>query len=346
MTSGQRGKPGSICIIPRLERMGGPASFQNSLMAGLRAGGFEVHHNPQDPSCAALLVNGGTSRLQDIWRARRRGVRVVQRLNGINWLHRRQPTGLRHYLRSEWGNWVLAVIRRFLADQIVYQSNFSHSWWETVYGQIPVDHRVVYNAVDLAFYHPEGRCQRPQDHIRLLLVEGHLGSGYEQGLENAIRLAQELDQGLRQRVELVVVGDVPLALQQQCQKLGPAWITWMGVQPRQEIPAIDRSAHLLFSADLNAACPNAVIEALACGLPVIGFATGSLPELIDEHSGQVAPYGSNFWKLEQPDIPALAEAAMQVLGRQDEARRAARRRAEEKFGLDTMVAGYLDALLG
>lgn len=339
-------KPGSVCLIPRLERMGGPASFQSSLMAGLSARGITAHHNPHDPSCAAILVNGGTSRLQDIWRARQRGVRIVQRLDGINWLHRRQPTGLRHFLRSEWGNWVLAVIRRRLADHIVYQSKFSHSWWETVYGQTPVDHRVVYNAVDLAFYTPDGAHQRPDDHIRLLLVEGHLGSGYEQGLVNAIRLAQLLGQKLSQQVELTVVGDVPLVLQQRCRRLGAAWVSWLGVQPRQQIPEIDRSAHLLFSADLNAACPNSVIEALACGLPVTGFATGSLPELVDENSGGIAPYGGNYWKLEAPDMPVLAEAALKLLTGHDDYRRAARTRAEVKFGLEQMVDGYLDALFG
>jgi glycosyltransferase involved in cell wall biosynthesis len=82
------------------------------------------------------------------------------------------------------------------------------------------------------------------------------------------------------------------------------------------IPLIDRSAHVLFSADLNAACPNSVIEALACGLPVISYATGSLPEIITGDAGKVVPYGSNYWNLEPPDIDALADAAREVLANQ------------------------------
>ena len=48
----------------------------------------------------------------------------------------------------------------------------------------------------------------------------------------------------------------------------------------ERIPAIDRSAHLLYSGDLNAACPNSVIEALACGLPVVASNVSVVPALI------------------------------------------------------------------
>ena len=122
-------------------------------------------------------------------------------------------------------------------------------------------------------------------------------------------------------------------------------INWAGVVKRDDIPQIDRSAHLLFSADLNAACPNAVIEALACGLPVVSFATGALPELLEGGAGLVAPYGSNYWKLEPPVVEPLAEAALKLLRREDY-RVAARKRAEELFGLDTMTEKYLKALVG
>jgi glycosyltransferase involved in cell wall biosynthesis len=50
---------------------------------------------------------------------------------------------------------------------------------------------------------------------------------------------------------------------------------------------------MLFSADLNAACPNSVIEALACGTPVLGYDTGALPEMVPPKSGRIAHYGGN-----------------------------------------------------
>jgi glycosyltransferase involved in cell wall biosynthesis len=344
---------GSVCILPDLSRhstdsaysVGGPVSFHGRLIAGLQLRGVRVTNDPTEPGLRAILVIGGISRLDRLFQAKRRGVRIVQRLNGMNWIHRKRPTGLKLFLKSEYNNWILATIRRRLADRVVYQSNFAKSWWGTVRGAVRTPSTVIYNGVDLQAYHPDGPHERPTDHIRLLLVEGHLGGGNEQGLDNAVQLAQALGQRGNERVELVVVGDVPETLREQYNRLPGAWINWAGVVSREHIPFIDRSAHLLFSADLNAACPNSVIEAMACGLPVIAFATGSLPELLEGGAGRVVPYGSNYWNLEPPDIQNLATAARSVLADQETYRQAARARAEQAFDVDQMVEAYLKAML-
>ena len=122
-------------------------------------------------------------------------------------------------------------------------------------------------------------------------------------------------------------------------------LVWAGSVPRERIPEIDRSAHLLFSADLNAACPNSVIEALACGLPVVSFDTGALRELVPHSAGRIVPYGADPWKIEQPDIQGLARAAAEVLREPDRFRRGARAQAEAVLGLDRMVDAYLKVLL-
>jgi glycosyltransferase involved in cell wall biosynthesis len=335
---------GTVCILPRLEGLGGPASFRARLVQGLQARGVRVVSNPADSAVTSMLVIGGTSRLNDLWQARRRGVRIVQRLNGMNWIHRRRFTGVRHFLRSEWNNFILSTIRRSYADRIVYQSNFARSWWQTVYGGVRPSGSVIYNGVDLQVYHPQGSGQPPEDRYRVLLVEGRLGGGNEMGLENAVQLVRQLHSTMPLPVELMVIGDVPPRLREVYQRQDSGWIRWEGVVKREQVADFDRSAHVLFSADLNAACPNSVIEALACGLPVVAYATGSLPELITGDAGQVVPWGSNFWKLEPPDIPLLAQAAREVLLNQQRYRPAARARAEESLSLDTMVEHYESVL--
>lgn len=335
---------GSICILPQLNGLGGPASFRARLVAGLQARGVQVLAAPDDPGCTSILMIGATRHIDVLLRARRRGVRIVQRLNGMNWIHRRKFTGVRHFLRSEINNLLLAQTRRHLVDAVVYQSQFAQTWWHTVYGKLDVPVTVIYNGVDLQEFHPQGHHSRPVDRVRLLLVEGNLGGGYEVGLFNAAALANSLGERLSQPVELMVVGRVAERLRAQVESTARSPIHWAGAVPRAEIPAIDRSAHVLFSADLNAACPNSVIEALACGLPVVAYATGSLPELLQNGAGMVVPWGSNFWKLEPPDLTVLVDAAQRVLDQQAQYRAAARARAEAAFGLDEMSEKYLAVL--
>jgi glycosyltransferase involved in cell wall biosynthesis len=333
-----------ICVIPHVNKVGGMGSFRGRFAQGLNARGIEVVNNLADIPYDAILVIGGTRNLTGIWRAKQRGVRVVQRLDGMNWIHRKKRTGWRHFLRAEYGNLMLSFIRSRLADQIIYQSEFSHQWWEREYRKTTIPWAVVLNGVDLQRYNTFGEGEPPEDYDRVLVVEGALGGGYETGLEIAIHMVESLSNAYNRKVELVVVGRVSTALEQEWTSKTAIPMKFTGQVPSELIPEIDRSAHVQFAADINPACPNSVIEALACGLPVASFDTGGLPEIVTEGAGQLVPYGGDPWKLDPPDIDGLARAVISILDDQTRYRTAARRRAENAFGLDRMVEGYLNAM--
>jgi glycosyltransferase involved in cell wall biosynthesis len=174
-------------------------------------------------------------------------------------------------------------------------------------------------------------------------VEGHLGGGYEQGLFSGVQLVKLLNQRMNKPVELLVVGDVPAEIRIQAESISSS-VVWRGVVKREEIPALDRSAHLFYSSDVNAACPNSVIEALACGLPVTGFDTGALPELVPSSVGRIAKYGGDVWNLDKPNIYALADGAHAVLRDIENLRKGARKFAEENFDIDQITSQYLKVL--
>jgi glycosyltransferase involved in cell wall biosynthesis len=337
--------PGKICLTPRLERGGGPASFQGRLSAGLSKRGIDITYDLSERPLKAVLVVGGTRQLGALWRARQDGIPIIQRLNGMNWIHRRRRTGFKHWLRAEYGNWLLQTIRSRLAQHIIYQSHFSQDWWERVHGPVLARTSVVYNGVDLELFHPDGPHTKPVDRLRILVVEGNLGGGYEWGLEAAVNLAEGTQAALNQPVELMVVGGASAALQEEWLARSKTLLRFTGWVARDRVPEIDRSAHVLYAADVNAACPNSVVEALACGLPVVSFDTGALPELVTGDSGRIAMYGGDPWKLETPDVPGLVRKVVEVLEDQPRFRAGARQRAEEALGLDMMVKGYLEMVL-
>lgn len=331
-----------ICITPFVQGTGGMASFRLKFEQGLKTRGIDFTYDLSANS-DAILVIAGTRFLLNLWQARRRGIRVVQRLDGINWVQRVRWTNPRYHVRAEYGNVMLSLIRSHFADRVIYQSQFIRSWWEDWYGIAKVPASVILNAVDLQIYTPDGEHERPTDRFRLLLLEGSLAGGLNSGLFHAVSIAEKLS--AKYPMEVFVAGTVDSATQNKINKESSVPIKFLGVLPREQLPYLIRSSHLLYSAEVNPPCPNSVIEALACGLPVIGFDSGSLKELVTGDAGRIVPYGSNPWKLETPDISALADAAVEILQDQIRFRQAARMRAESTFGLDQMVDAYLKVVL-
>jgi glycosyltransferase involved in cell wall biosynthesis len=330
-----------ICITPRVEG-GGMASFRLKFEQGLQQRGIDVTHDLSSDADAVLVI-AGTRNLPGLHRARKRGVRIVQRLDGINWVQRVRWTGPRYHLRAEYGNAMLSLIRSRFADRVIYQSQFIRSWWENWYGVVKAPPSVILNAVDLDVYTPDGPHERPTDRHRLLLLEGSLARGLNSGLFHAVGLAEILSAS--HPMEVMVAGRVDANTMAKIGKESRVPVKFLGVVPRDTIPQLARSSHLMYCAEVNPPCPNSVIEALACGLPVAGFDSGSLKELVTPAAGCIVPYGGDPWKLEPPDIPALAHAAQEVLEKQDQYRESARERAEAVFGLDQMVDSYLNVLL-
>jgi glycosyltransferase involved in cell wall biosynthesis len=77
---------------------------------------------------------------------------------------------------------------------------------------------------------------------------------------------------------------------------------------------------------------------------VIAYSTGSLPEILENDAGRTAPYGSNYWELEPPDVSLLVDGAMEILDNLPYFQKQARKQAEAHFSLDYMVDEYLKIL--
>jgi len=99
-------------------------------------------------------------------------------------------------------------------------------------------------------------------------------------------------------------------------------------RPHEEIPAWLAAADVFCLATQREACPNSIIEALACGLPVVATSVGGIPEFVrDGKDGFLVPYF---------DAPAFGRAIAQALqhdwDREAMARRAAARTWEMAAG--------------
>ncbi|HZE96026.1 MAG TPA: N-acetyl-alpha-D-glucosaminyl L-malate synthase BshA [Planctomycetota bacterium] len=142
---------------------------------------------------------------------------------------------------------------------------------------------------------------------------------------------------IRRRVPatLVLVGTGPEkeAVRELAGRLGIlSSVRFIGEDP--EVEAHLRTAGLALSTSEFEGFGMSVLEAMACGVPVVATESGGVSEVLSEACGRTASVG---------DVEALAAAAVEILRDQNLARtmgEAGRRRAEELFDVDRVVPQY------
>ena len=90
---------------------------------------------------------------------------------------------------------------------------------------------------------------------------------------------------------LYVIGDGPLkkSLFSQAKSLGIAeTVFFLGEEPYEHIPFWMNATDVFCLPSLREGYPNSVIEALACGVPVVASDVGGIPEIINERNGRIA----------------------------------------------------------
>jgi len=315
---------------------GGPGTFQTVFMEGLLQRGHSVTYPHEASKPDVVLVVGGTRRLAWLARCKQRRIPIVHRLDGLNWRYRVQNLGWRRSIMPALRNQVLHVIRDGFADYVVYQSEFIRDWWHRECNAAPCAESVVLNATNTSYFRPR-RDAVDRSSPSLLVVEGNVQTDAASMLCLESVSSRLIERGVIK--ETLVCG----GLDAQGQELiaHARGVAYLGRVARQEMPGVYNRADLFLSLEINAPCPNSVIEAMASGLPVVGYAMGALPELVGRTGGILAEYGGDPWELDLPDIDALVSAAEQVIARHTEYRRGARERAVEVLNLDRMVDEYI-----
>ena len=225
-----------------------------------------------------------------------------------------------------------------LADHVFYQSDFCHMAADEFLRVQPLSSETLYNAVDTTVFSP-GRTA-PDASTLTLLLAGSQDKSYRvrTALDVLARVARR-----RHDVRLVVTGRLGWASSfDESKGMALDWARQLGVAervsftgPYTQAAAVDifRRCHILLHTKYNDPCPTVVLEAMACGLPVVYSASGGVPELVGTDAGMGVP-GELHWDREMPPDPAgLTDAVLAVAERRDQYSDAARQRAVDRFDL-------------
>jgi len=158
----------------------------------------------------------------------------------------------------------------------------------------------------------------------------------------ALARLRTLHPALAPQVKLAIVGDGPLlpAVRRQVQELGLQDAVWLP-GARADIKDLLHGFSVFALPSLAEGTPVSMLEAMACGLPVVASRIGGIPEVVDDGvQGLLVPVG---------DVDALAAALARYAldaGLRAQHGRAARARVEERFSMRAMLAAYGELYAG
>ena len=279
---------------------------------------------PSSPSDFTLLYLGSSWLPRDVnallWAARRRGAPVVLNQDGVGY-----PGWAGD--RTEQVN---RPLRRALtaADHVLYQSAFCKDAADEYLGEPGGSWEIRPNAVDVERFSPAS--QSPPDGPVLLL-------GGDQTQAYRLELALETLAALlpaHSDARLLVAGRLAVPAEPLLERLGlRGRVELIGRYAQRDAPDLMRRAHLLLHTKVLDPCPSTVIEAMACGLPIVHPASGGTVELVGGEAGIGVPHPVSWERDEPPSAEALADAVARVLADQERYAVAARRRAVERYAL-------------
>jgi teichuronic acid biosynthesis glycosyltransferase TuaC len=203
------------------------------------------------------------------------------------------------------------------------------------YGADPERIRAIPNGCDAALFRPGDRQAAraalglAQD-AEVVLYVGRLVP--EKGLRELVHATRGL-LATRPRARVVLVGDGPLYAELAATLAAePALpLQLAGSQAPAEVARWMVASDLVTLPSYSEGHPNVLVEALACGRPVVATPVGGIPEVVDAASGLLVP---------ARDADALADALAKALAQDWDEAALARRfsRDWEQVARDTLLA--------
>ena len=221
----------------------------------------------------------------------------VHRLDGIMTLTRNDPALDR----------MIYKITRLAADGIIFQSRWAKEKAYEMGCPREIDHRVIFNAPDpKIFYAKSG--YRPHSPVKLI------ATSWSANARKGFDFLEWLDKNLDfSKYEMTFVGNSPVKFHN---------IKHIPPRDSQSLSGILRDHDIYIFAGKDDACPNGLIEALHCGLPVVFLDNGSNREIVqkagfsfnsrEELMGAIGYVSQNYADCQKAiDLPDIHSAAEQ-----------------------------------
>lgn len=338
-----------IIFLPiKTKQTGGSSTFARKLQAGLASLGHSVifqWSNEYD----VLLVNAQCP-LRYLAHAKVNRKPIVQRLDGV--YYPMTVAGKKYRL----ANLPMKFIYRYLTDQVIYQSNYSRHCADMFLGENNNGKAtVIYNGVDVKVFNPTGETVNLRDNPgQKVFITASRFRRNDQILPllESFRIYREK---YEKNVKLIIIGNFCHPFQPNPGDNFKAWginapknVQFLGSVNNDQLPVYLHSADAFLFTHLNPPCPNNVLEAMACGLPIVGVADGAMPEIClnGQNAELISAEGDGFWQPRRLDLELFAANMEKVMEKRQIYAEKSREIATSRFKLETMIEKYMRVFVG
>ena len=238
---------------------GGGHQFLRALVHELEVRGVVVESNRISGATPACLFNSFNFDFRRLRRFARRDARMVHRVDGPIGAYRGFDDGT---------DARIAEINSALASATIFQSEFSLAKHRELGFELqaPV---VIPNAVEPAIFHPPA-ARAPLEGRRVRVIASSWSDNPRKGAESLVWLDRNLDPD---RFELTFAGRPPVVFER---------FRVVGALDSRALADLLRSQDVYVAPSHDDPCSNALLEALACGLPAAYRESGGHPELVGD----------------------------------------------------------------
>jgi len=252
-------------------KIGGPSTFMENLERYLKEKQFNYYSNFRHlkKSCGIFFPVSFDKYFLDFFK--QNSFPVIQRLDGVYY-----PS--KHGQAFEELNRDIKDIYQNYSEYIIFQSSYSKQQCFEMFGEKhPEKYSVIINGADKKIFFPSlinNNEKTPIPEIFQIITTGSFRN---------IDMIEPVILALDRLIEnykfiLTIAGPVPNDKIRQVIKR--KYIRHISKASLIQVAGYLRASDIMIYSHLNPPCPNSVIEAVSCGVPVTGFKSGAMKELL------------------------------------------------------------------
>lgn len=233
------------------------------------------------------------------------------------------------WLRTAYHRWWIAPIERRVlrrTDRVVAVSRFVAEMARQTLCDVPME--VIYNGIDTEVFRPGNRVRQPGEPFRLLYVGSWMA---RKGVDLLAPIMRELGDGY----ELQYTGG---AASDRNKSDMPSNMRDLGRLSGPQVVAVMQSSDAFLFPSRSEGLPLVVIEAMACGLPVMATQKTAVAEVVIDNETGLLCRAEDI-----ADFVLTARKLAVDAPLRERMRLAACAHATTNFSLDAMIDGYVTA---